>query len=342
MAAADSWLAHPFLGPEFAAAVAPIRRDARVAVVSDGEAVRGFLSYERDRMGVGRPVARFMNIAQGFVHEPDYRCEERELLRASRLSLLAFDSWLPAATALTPSHIEWVDMSVIDLKAGFDAYYAERVAAHRKSFKTLNARRKKLERAFDTVEFTFDDPDPAALRDLLRWKSQQYRRSGWPDVLARPWVRETVDRVAALRGPGTRCVLSTLRADGRVIAADLSLLSETVYAGWIQAHDPELNAYSPGMVRTLHVIEAAAAAGARFIALGRNDEQYKQVLKNTDSVVGEGFAALPSVTAGLYRLRKAPGRALRRSVLRHDRLRAAVRGTLRQAGDLRVRLGHHH
>jgi CelD/BcsL family acetyltransferase involved in cellulose biosynthesis len=338
LAAADSWLAHPFLGPDFAAAVAPVRQDARVAVVSDGGAVRGFVPYERDRMGVGRPLARFMNIAQGIVHEAGYECDERELLRGSRLSLLSFDSWLPAATALTPSHIEWVDMPVIDLSSGFETYHAERAAAHRKTFKTIAYRRRKLERELGTVEFTFDDPDPAVVRELLHWKSLQYRRSGWPDVMSRPWVRELVDRVAALRAPGTRGVVSTLRVDGRLIAADLSLLSDSVYAGWIQAHDTSLNSYSPGMIRTMGIIEAAAGAGARFIALGRSDEDYKQILKNADSVVGEGFAALPTFVAGLYRLRQAPGRSLRRSVLRHERLRSAVRGTLRRAGDLRLRL----
>ena len=50
-------LANPFLSPDFAIAVGRYRPGARVAVLSDGPDITGFLPFERRGLGLGTPIA---------------------------------------------------------------------------------------------------------------------------------------------------------------------------------------------------------------------------------------------------------------------------------------------
>lgn len=83
-------LANPFLSPEFTVAVGEFRPSARVAVLSDGPDVVGFFPFERGRLGAGMPIAAGLTDCQGVIHAPGLEWDARELLRACRLSHVAF------------------------------------------------------------------------------------------------------------------------------------------------------------------------------------------------------------------------------------------------------------
>jgi CelD/BcsL family acetyltransferase involved in cellulose biosynthesis len=337
---ASEWLGHPFLAPEFAVALAD-RPGARVAVLSEGTEHVGFLAYERTGLGVGRPLARGLNIGQGLVHHPELRLPERTLLKACGLSVLEYDNWVPDSTAVALRGARRVDLPVVDFSCGWDEYLKGRHDLHRKYFRTIDYKRRKLEREVGPVEVrAVSGPGgggQGALATLLAWKSRQYRLSGWPDPFADPAVREAVERVAALDCAAVRAVFTTVRARGRLIAVDLSLTSGTVFAGWVQAHDPEFGRYSPGMIRTVETLRAAARLGVGHVALGRNDEGYKRYLKNDDLFVLEGRARRAGPVAGMYAMRHGPVARAKRAVLAHPRARAAVRAGLARYGAARER-----
>ncbi len=110
---------------------------------------------------------------------------------------------------------------------------------------------------------------------------------------------------------------SSLRVDGKLIATDLSLASETVFAGWFGAHDPEYGAWSPGSIRTLRTVEAAFEMGVEWVDLARGDEGYKDTLKTGDTELATGYVSRFSGSALAYQAVHVPMAAARSYVLTH-------------------------
>jgi CelD/BcsL family acetyltransferase involved in cellulose biosynthesis len=130
-------------------------------------------------------------------------------------------------------------------------------------------------------------------------------------------------------------VASSLKIDGRLVATDLSLTSETVFAGWFGAHDPEYSRFSPGSIRTLRTVEAAFDIGVETIDLARGDEGYKDTLKTGDTSVATGYVARPSGRALAYQAARVPVDTVRTFVLTHPQVRSTVRDSLAKVGAAR-------
>ncbi|MEV5748284.1 GNAT family N-acetyltransferase [Actinoallomurus sp. NPDC052308] len=326
-------LGNPFLSPEFTLAVGRFRPDARVAVLSDGTGVVGFLPYERHALGLGRPIGAGLTDCQGLIGPPDLEFDVRALLRACRLSVWEFDHLLADQAAFAAYHAETRVEPVMDLRAGFAPYAEEARKRSPKTLKTVRYKERKLGREAGQVTYTFDERDPAELRRLMAWKSDQYRRTGRTDRFAVPWI---VALVTHLHETGVG-VLSVLRAGGRPVSAHLGLRAGPVMAGWFPAYDVEFGRYSPGMVGHLRMAEAAAGAGIGWIAMGRGGREYKDWLKNAEFAIAEGRAARVSAAAGLHWIREAPVRRARSAVLAHPALYAGADRVLRTYARLRTK-----
>ncbi|WP_433180019.1 GNAT family N-acetyltransferase [Actinoallomurus sp. CA-150999] len=328
---AGAALGNPFLSPEFALAVGRFRDDARVAVLSEGPRIVGFLPYERHALGLGRPIGAGLTDCQGLVGPPDLEFDVRALLRACRLSVWEFDHLLAEQAAFAPYHAETRVEPVMDLTAGFAAYADEARKRSPKTLKTVRYKERKLGRETGEVSYTFDERDPAELRRLMAWKSDQYRRTGRTDRFAVPWITALVEHLHAT-GVG---VLSVLRAGDRAVSAHLGLRAGPVMAGWFPAYDVEFGRYSPGMIGHLRMAEAAADAGIGWIAMGRGGREYKDWLKNAEFPIAEGRAARVSAAAGLHWVREAPMRRARSAVLANPALYAGADRVLRAYARLR-------
>jgi CelD/BcsL family acetyltransferase involved in cellulose biosynthesis len=329
-------LQNPFLTPAFARAVDAISDRARVAVFEDGGRIVGFLPFELRARGVGTAIGRKVNTRQGFVHEPDLPWSWTQLLDATGLDVLELHDLVGSQGAGTRS-LELVAAPMIDTGVGWDDYLSRRKKT--KTVKTILYKERKLRREHEDVLFRSGPAkDCAELRQLVAWKSQQYRRSGWPDVFARRGVVDLLELLAEDREPGLRAVGSSLHIDGRLVATDLSITTDTVFAGWFAAHDPELARFSPGAIRTLRTVEAAFDRGVSCIDLSRGDESYKDTLKTSDGEVATGFVARPSARATAYQAAHLPAAAVRSYVLTHPEVRSFVRDSLRKVGETRERL----
>ena len=324
-------LASPFLSPEFTLAVSRFRANARVAVLTDDAGIAGLFPYERHALGIGHPIGAGLTDCQGLIGPPGLEFDVRALLRACRLSVWEFDHLLAEQTAFAPYHAKTRAEPVMDLGDGFGAY-AEHVRLQApKTIKTVRYKDRKLGREVGEVTYTFSERDPAELRRLMDWKSDQYRRTGRTDRFAEPWI---VSLVEHLHETGA-AVLSVLRAGGRPISAHLGLRTGPVMAGWFPAYDIEFGKYSPGMIGHLRMAESAASAGVTQIAMGRGGREYKDWLKNGEFPIAEGRAARASAAAGLRWVREAPVRRARSAVLASPRLYACADRVLKTYARLR-------
>ncbi|MFI1723050.1 GNAT family N-acetyltransferase [Streptomyces sp. NPDC020489] len=328
---------NPFLSPEFAAGIARYRGGARVAVLHEhGEPV-GFFPYERNPLGVGRAIGLGLSDCQALVHRPGVTWDMGELLRACGLSVFEFDHLVDEQKPLGRYVTGTFASPVVDLRAADGDYPQWLRGAYPGLAKTVLKKERRLARDHGPLRFVFDERDPRALRQLMRWKSAQYRRTGRMDRFARPWIVALTDHLFQLREEHLTGVLSVVYAGDRPVAAHFGPTSRTVFAAWFTAYDPELRYYSPGLLMHLRMAEAAGRRGVRVMDLGRGDKEYKDWLKTRELRVGEGFAYRPHPVAAAHRLWRRPVRGLRNTVLAHPRLREPADRLLRTVGALRAK-----
>jgi CelD/BcsL family acetyltransferase involved in cellulose biosynthesis len=325
-------LANPFLSPEFAIAVDSFRPDARVAVLTDGPENIGFFPFQRRRLGVGVPIGAGLNDCQGLIHAPDVEWDPRDLLRACKISVWHFDHLVESqqpferfATAVMPS-------PVVDLTDGFAAYQEKLRAQSPQFCKDLARRRRKLEREIGELHFVVDSRDLAELRALMRWKSDQYHRSGWADVFDRPWIVDLVDYLFGTHGDQFGGLLSVLYSGGIPVAAHFGLRSDHVLAQWFPAYDQRFSRQSPGLIQHLEMAEETALLGINLINLGKGTERYKQTLKNHDLFVAEGMASRGPLLAAAHQARIGAVRWAGPRIRHHPHLFRAADRVLRHYG----------
>ncbi len=297
----------------------------------------GFLPFELRTPGIGTAIGRRVNTRQGFVHEPGLPWTWSAVLDATGLDVLELHDLVGRQRDDATRSLDLVPVPIIDTAVGWDDYLGR--LKKTKTVKTILYKERKLRREHGDVLFRSGPAkDCAELRQLIAWKSQQYRRSGWPDPFARRGVVDLLDLLAEDREPGLHAVGSSLHIDGRLVATDFSLTTDTVFSGWFAAHDPELARLSPGAIRTLRTVEAAFDRGVAHVDLSRGDESYKDTLKTGDGQVATGFVARPSARAYAYQTARVPVTAVRSYVLRNPEVRSFVRESLKKVGDTRERI----
>jgi CelD/BcsL family acetyltransferase involved in cellulose biosynthesis len=330
-------LENPFFSPEFARAIGEVQESARIAVVYEGSELVGFLPFSARPLRNATALAGTIANCQAFVCSPLLPIPLADVVRGAGLSMFEFHALAPPAGPLPASSTRHVDARAIDLAHGWDAF---RVGARRhRSFKEIERKRRRLDRErAGEVAFTLGAYDGEVIGRLLRWKLAQLRRSGRREWLLAPGMPELVERLAAAAEPSMSGCVSSLRVGGRLVAADLSLRSTSVLAGWLMGYDAGFAAWSPGAVLLLRLVEAAAAAGVRTIDLATGDERFKGAFTNVRVELACGWVGRASVGMLARRLQRAPLDAAHRYIVARPALRSLTRHTLRRYGQARMRL----
>ena len=225
----------------------------------------------------------------------------------------------------------------IDLRDGFELYEQRQRRLSSSLFQSTARKRRKLEREHGPVRLLLHSPEPSHLAQVLRWKSNQYRRTGRRDRFAEPATTELVHELFGTQEPTFSAPLTVLMAGDRMVAGHLGLRSSSTLAWWFPAYDPEFSAYSPGLILTLELARAMPTAGLTLLDLGKGDEAYKDRLHNVRIPLLRGSAATSEALVRLIVARDWPRERATRLVLESPRLRGWAREALNQVGALRER-----
>jgi CelD/BcsL family acetyltransferase involved in cellulose biosynthesis len=286
-------VASPFLSPEFACAADRARPDVRVAVVSDGPAIVGFLPFSAGPLGLGAPVAPGFCDQQAVIHPAGPGPDLAAVLAGAGLHAFRFDHLLASqapsrsGTAVVAGASSWL----IELPDGWDGYRSWALANRKRYINLMQRKDRRFAVEHPDSSFSFDSRDPHDLAELLRLKTDQCRRRGWEDLFAARWRRQMVEELASTRTPTLAGTVSALRIGDRVVAADFSLRGQTIYAGWHIAFDAGYSQYSPGIVRWCRLIEAVAATGPVTIDLGKGADDFKERYSTSTLALAEGMLA---------------------------------------------------
>ena len=296
--------ASPYFSPEFSLCVGRIRRDARIAVIENEQKSVGFFPYQRGFLGVGRPIGGALSDFHGVLTTASGEWNLLELVRASRLSVWAYDH-LVGNTPRPEFHVTARAQSPqIDLSSGYDLYAKGRRDAGSDYIRKTEGLARKLAREFGDIEFLLEDRSSTSLNQILAWKSEQYRQSGITDVLAVPWAGALLRQVAESSGETFSGMCSVLRVGGRVVAGHIGMRSSEVLHYWFPAYDPEFAKFSVGIILLLRMAQSVSQQGVRTIDLGKGISPYKERLMSGYVEVCEGYAEVPSVLGNLRSLRR--------------------------------------
>ncbi|MEM7810777.1 MAG: GNAT family N-acetyltransferase [Planctomycetota bacterium] len=271
----DPRFSSPYFHPEFTAAVADVRDDVRVAVCErDGRAV-GFFPFQRDASGDGLPVGGRLCDFHGVVAADADVPSPGLLLSSCGLRTLRLENLVAEDRAGFDAHcLGTAETRHIDLAEGFDAWHARVRETRGSDIRELGRKRRRLERDVGKISFKLCAVDHEALATLIEWKSRQYERTGLSDVFGVDWTRRLLTRLLDGRDGLSGCVTS-LRAGGRLVAAQFGMLDASVWHYWFPAYDLEFAKYSPGSLLLMESARVGPVEGVRRIDLGRGDERYK-------------------------------------------------------------------
>jgi CelD/BcsL family acetyltransferase involved in cellulose biosynthesis len=284
----------PFLSPHFAIACARVRRRTRVAIFSACDGSTGYFPFEVGRAGRGRAIGQGLSDVQGLVAPMDAHIDMRALLSACRLRSWEFDGvlawqrpWLSGSAHRSVTEIS----PVIDVGAGWAAYERTHRQISRSLLKAIARQRRKLEAEHGPLSLVFHEHDHALLEQVLTWKSEQYRRTGWRDLFADGGMRRLVHDLLDVTDHDFGAPLAVLRAGDEVIGAHLGLRSSSTLAWWFPVYAPSFARYSPGLMLCLDLVRAMHQEGLRVLDLGKGDEPYKQRLANSGIPLLRGVAS---------------------------------------------------
>lgn len=281
--AADPALASPYFDPRFVQVAAAVTPAARVAVVRESGAVRGFLPFQQ-RGGLLQPLAAPLADFHGAIGEPGLAISSL-LPRLEGVRRARFSGLVGAAELDLPGLAPRRAMAA-DLSQGFEAYLAGRDA---RFLKDKRRRRRALERDHGPVSFVFKRPTLAQVDHIIARKRAQIARTHQYDVFACGWTADLLHRLTECDDPDFGLRVAALKAGDVLVAAELGLSSGSRHHLWFPIYDPAYARYSPGGLMTLDTLEAAAALGVTRVDFGVDADAYKHDFADPAEVVFEGL-----------------------------------------------------
>lgn len=328
---ANAALVSPFFAPEFTLAVAAQRANVQVAVIEDSSQTIGFFPFERVGARTGRPVGGPLSDYHGVITAASTRLDVAKLISACGISRWGFDHLVDHSDAF--QHFVEVKESspYVDLSQGYDAYIRERREAKSDVIGQTLRKERKFARDAGPLRFLFHQQDLGTLETLIRWKREQYRRTGTVDVFEFPWTGELLRRLLTDPSADLQAVLSALYAGENLAAVHFGLRSHGVLHSWFPAYDVALGRYSPGAVLTLKILERCVEHGVERYDFGKGPEAYKRSFTPLAAPLVEGRVDTSS-------LRRSVRRAWRKS--KDWVKRTPLQSAARVAGRMLYQLSH--
>ncbi|WP_030761763.1 MULTISPECIES: GNAT family N-acetyltransferase [unclassified Streptomyces] len=173
---------------------------------------------------------------------------------------------------------------------------------------------------------------PRAVRTLLRLHEKQWRGRGVTPEHLRPRFAEHLTRATRRMVRAGESRLTEFRLDGKVVAANVTLLSSGLSGGYLYGADPDLRTRKVDVATLLLRYEAgrALAEGRPVVSFLRGNEPYKNHWR-PETVVNQRILLATAALAPLLRVHES-------QVTGRERAVDVLREALPAARDWRARL----
>lgn len=283
-----------FFHPEFTHRVGSVRNNVEIAVLEEANEIIGFFPYERKTPHVGVPVGGILSDYHGVIAAADVPVDPQAILRGCGLSAWDF-SHVPKSQSVfsTYAHYE-IPSPCIDLSMGYEFYVRRQKESGSEAIKQTERRQRRLVRELGELRFVADDASPSAFDQVLRWKSEQYRKTGSPDLFTETDAGAILRAMSGASAPGFRGILSTIYVGDKLLAGHFGIMSEHHWHYWFPSYAASVEQYSPGLILLLKMAEYAPTIGIDLIDLGGGMARYKQSLMTHSTSLLGGSVERPS------------------------------------------------
>jgi len=275
---ADPALGSPYFALEFAQCCEEARSDTRVLIASRRGQPVAFLPLQTGRLGFARPLAGPLGDVHGVIAEPGFHIDPKDLLRRADIPVFQYHGALASQAGFRSGARDVEGSWVMGLSQGYASWESSRQQLAPKAMRNLRARRRRLEELEGGFSFVIADCGDTALHTLLRWKSEQYRRTGVFDAFSVSWIRNLLEAVLRRQSDLFTGICSTLYINGEIAAVHVGMATEKLSHYWFPAYNPDYAQFSPGLLLLLESARHAPALGCEGIELGPGDYGFKKDL----------------------------------------------------------------
>jgi len=275
----ETALKSPFTTYEFCKAVDKVRGNVFVSILEGRNKIQAIFPFERAHRlmpGIARKPGGHLSDCFGIIGNMHYPLDERELLKASELSVFSFDH-LPLENNGLPVWRGTVSNGIRVDVPSFAEYVARLQRVNKKFVKEVERHGHQLVQQFGPMDFQWQTLNPAfELERLIDRKRSQYLKSHRPDALKEQWARALLSELLSTKDENCEAILSTLYCGDTWVASNLALRSGELLHIWFPAFNRLLRRFGPGHILFLKLFEAAEARGVHQFDFGGGVVPYKR------------------------------------------------------------------
>ena len=292
------------LSPEFAHIVSNVRDDVRIIRINEGDALRAVMPVHLRPDGLARPLGTPFADYSGPVLSSKLEHSLSDVLQMTGIAAFASpavpDPWSRVHCRDAGMQDDETVYSHVIRASGdnADSLLETQRAQHSKRFKNVRRLRNQLEREAGPVRFEWGNPDAKALEALYQYKSEQFRQSGYVDLIHATKARELLDAVA--RGP--YAFMTSLWIGENLISGHFGVRVGAAFHPWIAAFNPAFAHFSPGNILLLSVLEQIHAMDLRIYDLANGHDHYKKYFANAYRAAWPVFETGAGIGAVRHRL----------------------------------------
>lgn len=329
-------LAGPYFDLRYVKAIGHDVPRARIARLYQDGKVAGYFPYQI-RSGALQPMGAPLTDYHGIIAAPDFVPDFDALLKATGARRLEFQGWIGPMDARAATLK--LKRRLADAGQGYDHWYATQDEQNHKFFKNVGRCQRNVEKDFGGFAFTWEKVTPDLLDWVLALKRDQYKKTGMHDVFGCGWTETLLRNLAALDDDHFGLRAGVFRHDGRIVAAEISLMGADEVHLWFPAYDPAYYRYSVGILLTVAIVRELAPRGIRRFDFGTGGEEYKSPLTSEGDDCIEGELALsPQIVSSMLDAVAGSRPALRLSLKRRMKLIRATETSVGGWGRAFVRL----
>jgi CelD/BcsL family acetyltransferase involved in cellulose biosynthesis len=316
--------ASPYFDIEFTKAVARIRPDVEIAVLSDRAGqVNAFLPFQR--VGTrGEPIGGLLNDVHGVIGSVSDQADfAKRVMATADLSSFSFHASNMNDPGINQCVFRHLSSHYIDLRSGWDVY-EKWSRFHSTTIRRHRQKTRAMSRHFGPLRFEFDCRDPDLLERLIELKRTKYQRTKTFDILSVQWAADLLREISQIQTRNFKGLLSVLYAGDELVAAHFGMVTDQILHYWFPTFDSRYAKFSPGTELLLRVARQAAEQGVTKVDLGYGDDSYKFKFCNGHESVSFGRVTSSRLAFELARrqyeirqgLKQMPMKPLAKTVLR--------------------------
>lgn len=316
----------PFFSTAFCDTVHAARGDVCVAVLRCDNQELGYLPFHQ----IGRiavPAGRYFNDAHNVILKPEANFDWLWILQQCELKSYDFHALVPLQGSEGDCEAHDTNDSISQFAQGITKSFSAEIGRdstaflkqlekNHKTMRKQEQKSRKLAREVGPLTLEFDCRNPEMLRQTIRWKRQQYRRTNILDLFTPDWTRSMLENLHSRSGLETRGILSVLRAGDEVVAAHYGMIENDLLHYWFPTYNVDYSRYSPGTALFKEIVRASSEHGIRCIDMGYGEQPYKRKQTDTITTVSYGCISKSRMYCQWKRVAKATHGALKKAPMK--------------------------